>query len=129
MKRHYRLTKGGKVIATEHAEQVALMQWAEAEAHHHPELGLLFAIPNGGHRVPAVAVKLKREGVKSGVPDLFLPVARQDCHGLWLEMKAKDGRVSEKQGDWMEKLEEQGYRVAVAFSAEEAITVIKEYLK
>ena len=76
-----------------------------------------------------MAVKLKREGVKPGVPDLFLPVARQDCHGLWLEMKAKDGRVSEKQGDWMEKLEEQGYRVAVAFSAEEAITVIKEYLK
>lgn len=125
----YRVKRNGAVVPTEHAEQRALMQWAEIEAGRHPELALLFAIPNGGHRIPAVAVRLKAEGVKAGVPDLFLPVARQECHGLWIEMKAKDGRVSPKQGEWMERLEEQGYRVAVAFSAEEAMQILKDYLK
>ena len=33
------------------------------------------------------AMNLKRQGVKAGVLDIFLPVARKDKHGLWIAMK------------------------------------------
>jgi len=40
---------------------------------HYPELRFcLFAIPNGGDRNTLVAMKLRNEGVVSGIPDMFL---------------------------------------------------------
>lgn len=49
-------------------EQTALFHWAAfAAKHEHPELALMFAVPNGGHRHPVVAAKLKAQGVKAGV--------------------------------------------------------------
>lgn len=75
------------------------------------------------------AVNLKREGVKSGVPDLCLPVARGACHGLYIEMKRQGGRVSDNQTEWIKNLREQGYRVAIAYTCEQAIDTIIKYLR
>lgn len=112
----------------EHAEQVALMQWAEIEAKARPELALLHAVPNGGWRHPAVAAGLRREGVKPGVPDLDLPVARGAWHGLRIELKAADGVVSEVQRWWIGRLREQGYRAEVCRGWLAARDLILEYL-
>ncbi len=72
---------------------------------------------------------LKREGVKAGVPDLCLPVARRIWHSLYIELKAGDGRLSEKQKDWVEALSQQGNLVAVAYSFEEAKGILVDYLE
>ena len=113
----------------EHDEQVALMQMVSLIMNRHPELALLHAIPNGGHRNVVVAKRLKDEGVKPGVPDLFLPVARGGSHGLYVEMKRiKGGRVSEVQKDWIRALMAQGYKVEVAKGAVDAFGVIKDYI-
>ena len=42
----------------------------------YPDLELLYHVPNGGSRNKAEASKLKRMGVRAGVPDLVLPVPR-----------------------------------------------------
>src|SRR3990167_7125439 len=42
-----------------------------------PDVRLLFAIPNGGLRNIRVAMNLKAEGVRAGIPDYFLAVPRQ----------------------------------------------------
>lgn len=67
-------------IPTEHWEQVQLFEWSE----NLPELKLMHAIPNGGKRDIRVALKLKEEGVKPGVPDIFLPLSRGGKHGLYI---------------------------------------------
>ncbi len=121
-------SKTGRVIPSEHSEQVALMQWAEIASAHRPLLGLLFAIPNGGQRHPAVAAAMKREGVRRGVPDLFLAVGRCGLHGLFIEMKALDGRLSPEQKRWRDLLVAQGYGVAVAFNFDEAKDILERYL-
>ena len=83
---------------TEHEEQVALMRLVEMHKGRWPELGMLFAVPNGGDRNMLVAKKLKAEGVKKGVPDLCLPLPRGGYHGLYIEMKRqKNGRISPEQ--------------------------------
>lgn len=114
---------------SEEEEQAAVMEWAMLMERQYPELALLFHIPNGADRHPAVAAKLKRQGVKAGVPDLFLPVARGGWHGLWVEMKRrKGGRLSEDQKAWIEALTEQKYMAVRADGAEEACDVIFKYL-
>jgi len=116
----------------EHHEQVTLMRWAEYQAKTRPELALLFAIPNGGARHPAVAGKLKAEGVKAGVPDLFLPVPRtwrgMAFCGFFIEMKAGRNKPTAAQIEWHVKLSQQGFRVAVCYGWEAAKAAIEDYL-
>lgn len=117
-------------IPTESAEQQALFQWAALQEGTHPELSLLHHIPNGGSRHKAEARRLKAEGVKAGVPDLCLPVARGQYHGLYVELKrVKKSRASEEQVAWLAKLAEQGYYVAICKGWEEAMETILGYLR
>ena len=123
---------------TEHDIQSALFTWAQLQIAQHPELGLMFAIPNGGKRekrqdkkgrwFSPTAQKLKKEGVKPGIPDIFLPCARGGSYGLFIEMKAPDGKVSLEQTGIHKLLREEGYAVIVCFSLESAITLITWYL-
>lgn len=118
----------------EHKEQVAVIQWWHL-AHKQfrlPEFAL-FAIPNGGHRHMLTAVRLKAEGVRSGIPDLFLAFAKLDERGnlfggLFIEMKSKEGTESTAQGDVRTYLTKY-YQSVVAYGADEAISLIKAYLR
>lgn len=109
-------------------EQIILFQWAAAQSGRYPELELLFHIPNGGKRDAREAARFKRMGVKAGVPDLFLPVPRNIYHGLWVEMKAPQGKLTPNQKRMLEQLASQGYKAAVCYGWEEATQVIKSYL-
>jgi hypothetical protein len=113
---------------TEHQEQVTLFRWVVLVQSGHPETKLLHAIPNGGHRHKAVAARLKAEGVRRGVPDLCLPVARNGCHGLYIEMKNSKGRLSPEQKKWADALQAQGYRFELCRSWQEAALTIADYL-
>lgn len=112
----------------EHRHQVALMTWAENVRRQYPELAWLHAVPNGGHRSKAAAGRLKAEGVRAGVPDLFLDVARGDWHGLRIELKAEGGRVTREQRVWIDAYRERGYRAEVCVGWLAARDLIVEYL-
>lgn len=121
-----RVIMPGKV--SEHQEQSALIEWAKLNQQRWPELALLFAIPNGGPRHPVVAKKLQAEGVKAGVPDLCLPVARAGFLGLWIELKVPGGRLREVQGTMLGKLRGEGYAAYVCFGWESAVACLSSYL-
>lgn len=110
-------------------EQELVMRWATGQLGNWPELSLLHHVPNGGARSKRTAALLKRMGVKPGVPDLCLPVARGGHHGLYVEMKRLDGgRVSSEQRAWLAALHNGGYCVAVCHGHEQAICVLRDYL-
>jgi len=121
---------------TEHAHQVALFCWAAQNREKHPELKWMFAIPNGGERNIAVASRLKAEGVRSGVSDIFLPCARGMNFGLFIEMKKptdkekkqRAGKESDKQIEFGQHVSEQGYLYAVCYTWEEARRTIEWYM-
>ena len=120
----------------EHSNQVALFMWASMPdtLALYPELVNLFAIPNGGTRDKVSAGKMKAEGVKSGVPDIFLAVARHNCHGLFIELKRdksinkERGVISDNQTKWIDRLMVNGYGVCVCYSYQEAKQVLIRYL-
>ena len=97
-----------------------------------PALKNIFAVPNGGDRHVAVAKSMKAEGVKRGVPDLFLAVPRATnakmAHGLFLEFKSQKGHQSKEQKGWEARLARYGYEYRIVRTADEAIEAVKEYL-
>lgn len=119
-----------KDTRTEHGEQVALIQWRDLFGlRQFPELGLLFAIPNGGKRDATVARKLRAEGVLPGVSDLFLPVARHGFYGLFIEMKRPaGGRLSGEQASFQARVREQNYFAVVCPGADAAIAALQWYM-
>jgi len=123
--------------ALERDEQAALFKWAAAKAQQDARWSLLFAIPNGTSASSmAEAVKAKKTGRRKGVPDMFLPIpafaANGDIkHGLFIELKRRDGRTSDlspEQRIWLAALDYQGYLASVAFGWEHAATMIETYL-
>lgn len=115
---------------TEADEQKALFELCEFHRHRYPQLDLMFHIPNGGKRDAREAAHFKAQGVKAGVSDIFLPVPSSGYHGLFIEMKRRDGgKLSEYQKQWIDALKKQGYQAIVCFGAEAAMEVILNYLK
>lgn len=115
---------------TEEQEQAAIFEWVQLMTPQYPELDLLFHVPNGGLRSKPEAVRMKKTGVKPGVPDLCLPVPRGESHGLFIELKRKHGgKVSPDQKAWIEALTDQGYYAEVCRGAEEACDLITAYLE
>lgn len=111
---------------SEEEMQAAVIAWADAQVH--PALRWLFHVPNGGARDPATGGKLKAQGVRPGVPDLWLPWRTGAYSGLVIEMKRKPNRPSDEQKDWIYHLMDHGWRVEVCYSAAAAIDVLREYL-
>ena len=99
---------------SEHDAQVSLVRYFRLR---YPK-GIVFAIPNGGHRHPATAVKLKAEGVLKGIPDLC--VIREDGEILWLEMKTEKGKLSPDQKTMIKAFIDRGMRVAVGYGFDDA---------
>ena len=145
---------------TEHGHQTALFCWAAAVANSGiaPEMALMYAVPNGGSRgsdrfeAAKTGAMMRAEGVRKGVPDLFLPVPvdatlarckalgdaiahdawsiveNRSIAGLYIEMKIEGGVVSEAQADMIAKLKQQGYAVGVCYSWLEAASLIRTYM-
>jgi hypothetical protein len=112
----------------ESKEQEAIFQWSRLQENVHPELKLLFAIPNGGSRHKLEAYSLKRQGVKAGIPDMLLPIARGHYHGLFIELKVGKNKTSDNQDFWINELQKQGYKVNVCYGFEETRETILQYL-
>ena len=123
----------------EHELQKACVNWF---GYQYPHLkDLLIAIPNGGKRHVKTAAKLKAEGVKAGVPDLFLaaPVGYKVeangrkmiehlSAGFWIEMKTEKGVVRDSQKKYLNLLPEVGYQAVICRSFEEFKKEIELYL-
>lgn len=113
----------------EDAAQAALMQWAHMRKYQDGKVAdYIQHSPNGGLRSIATAARLKCQGTMAGFPDLFLFVPAGGYHGLMIEMKAPNGRLSVAQKKVLPRIESQGYRVEVCYSTESAIEVIQQYL-
>lgn len=99
-----------------------------------PELRWLHAIPNGGSRGDTKLSrmieggKMKAEGVKAGVSDIFFPVRRGNYSGLYIEMKKPGGTATREQMEFGSFVVQQGFAWVVAIGWKEARTYIISYL-
>lgn len=86
----------------EHQIQADYFRYVRFVENRHPALRWIHAIPNGGHRDIRTATRLKAEGVRAGVWDVFVPHPRSDgiqfisC-GLYIEFKAGKNKLTPAQ--------------------------------
>ena len=123
-------TARAKPVDREGLEQAALMR--EIQLRYPDAYRLMFHVPNGGHRHKLVAIKLKGQGVKAGVPDLVLPMARGGYFGLYIEFKAAppfDADVSASQHAFIQALNAQGYLAVVCRGHFDALEALRAYLQ
>lgn len=130
-------------MARKHEEddhQTALFDWLLKQ--YPEEYNIIFAIPNGGKRDIREAARLKRQGVKAGVPDIFVPISKiylVECDdnsltpqqkiipGLFIELKVRGRKETKLQVQMREHLVARGYAVAVCNGWEEAARYLKSY--
>lgn len=126
---------------SESSLQIKLMDWVrkminppekelgEDDRDYYPELWALHAIPNGMLTHPQHAIKAKREGLKTGVADLFLPLATKTKHGLYLELKWKKGVQSDDQILWEQWCVSANYEYYCTNDIDIAKEVLLKYVK
>ncbi len=118
-----------KKIKHEEIEQKALIQRCNLNP---ITRDYLFAIPNGGSRHLIEARNLVLQGVKKGVPDLFLAYPSEPYHGLFIELKRREKKIAnitKEQKQWIARLNAVHYLAVVAYGWEEAWDVIHNYLQ
>lgn len=115
-------------VQPESVIQESFFAWARTNERQFPILKRIFAVPNGGYRHKATAIAMKRQGVKAGVLDVCLPVARKGFAGLWIEFKTEVGKPSDEQKEWIVFLESEGHQVHVLRSWRVAANITVDYL-
>lgn len=85
------------------------------------------AIPNGGKRDLITAVKMKQTGTLAGAWDLFLSIPKGGYSGLYIEMKALKGKLTDHQKEFQEA-NKNDYAFEVCHSLEEFQKSIEQYL-
>ena len=128
-------------VMNESLHQTHLFIWAGNHLVKYPELRWLHSVPNGGLRDKGTAGKMKGEGQKQGVVDVFLDVPRGGYHGLRIELKVPElrdaanqkiqtkGVLSPEQKEWLDHYRTNGYCAKVAYGWIQAKEIIEEYLQ
>lgn len=111
-------------LMAERDEQIALFNALA----YHPELKWAHSVPNGFYSTPAQKRKMKEEGLKSGVWDIFVPVPRGEYHGMYLEMKFAKNKLTKEQKDFGQAMQDQGFHCRVAYGWEQAYDFICQYM-
>jgi len=109
----------------EEIEQCKLFDWIRTI----PELeGNAFHIANERKTHPMRGLLLKRMGVLSGVSDIFVAIPKGGFHGLFLELKAGNNKLSEHQRLFLDKMNQNGYLAICCTGYEAAKAIILTYL-
>jgi hypothetical protein len=109
-------------------ELIKFFEWVSWMSISTPELKAIFHVANERRTSIAHGVRLKRKGVRSGIPDVFCLIPNKDYHGLLMEFKTEKGKLSKTQSECLKLFHALGYCVRVPRSADEAISILKTYL-
>ena len=114
---------------SESNEQQLLFEWAYWNKNKYPGIETMYHIANEGKRSASSGRRLKREGLKSGVSDICLPIARCGYNNLYIELKHGKNKATKEQLEFIRLINENGGKALVVYEADNAIEVIKAYFE
>ncbi len=93
-------------------------------------------IANERQTTPKRGAKLKRMGVRSGMPDVMIfqykinkDTGKLTSVGLAIELKIKPNKPSKNQLEVLEQLNKQGWATHICYDFDKAKSIIDNYLK
>lgn len=105
-------------------------QLQEAVARYLDSRNLLWFHPaNERKTTPQAGARLKRQGVKAGVPDvlIFDTVKARDFDGLAIELKVGTNKTRRTQVEWLKNLNQRGWHTAVCYNLDEVIALVEYF--
>lgn len=114
---------------SEDSELIAFFDYIRWQETLNPILSVIFHVENERKCSWAQGLIRKKKGVRAGVPDIIVPIPKGPFHGLFIELKLPGRKPTVTQQEYMIKLYTLGYCVKIAYSAEQAISILKEYLE
>lgn len=103
---------------------VALWDWFQLQYKNYKDRYLRFEVKQSSKINQVI---LKREGNKAGTSDIFLAVPQAGFCGLWLEVKADKGRLSDNQKSFQAEMEGD-YFCATGYGVDQCMDIINKYL-
>lgn len=114
---------------SEAAEQIKVFEWAYWVKNKYPGIETMYHIANEGKRSASNGAYMKRQGLKSGVSDICVPVARCGYNNLYIELKTRNNKATKEQLKFIELINRYGGKALVVYEADNAIEVIKAYFE
>lgn len=114
---------------SESTEQQLIFEWASWNKNKYPGLETMYHVANEGLRSASTGRRLKREGLKSGVSDICVPVAKSGYSNLYIELKSGKNKATESQLKFISGINKYGGKALVVYEAENAIEVIQAYFE
>ncbi|CAB4203012.1 VRR-NUC domain containing protein [uncultured Caudovirales phage] len=113
----------------EDSELIKFFDWVSWQEKIDPRFKAIYHIANERKTSWIGGKILKSKGVRSGVPDVCVPIPTKSYPGLYIEFKVKPNKLTSNQSDYCQLLHAMGYAVRIAWSGEEALGIVKSYLK
>ena len=123
------LGAGGMKALTESQIQQQFVSWLEHKSLTDSRYANFFKVPNETRGNFAWLTKMKREGLKKGVPDMLCIEPRPPFRGLALEFKCKGGKISKEQQVWLNRFRAAKWLAKVVYTVEQAIAVAEQYME
>jgi len=116
------MTRWKSEVPTEFEEQCKLAEYLDQKGY------CWCHVPNGGNRDAVTGAKMKKQGVKPGVPDVLIFDVPDNRHkGVAIELKRKKGgQLQESQGKWLTKLKYNNWLTKVCHGADKAIDWLEQ---
>lgn len=108
--------------------QTECAKWLKKELYLRGEKQLFYHVPNESKASIGYRMKMKAQGVLSGVSDIVLPLRSQEYSGIYCEIKAKSGCPDADQKEFLNGVEEEGFLAVVINDLETFKKVFSYYL-
>ena len=92
----------------------------------YPEI-MFWHTPNGGRRSIKDGIRFRMMGTRPGIPDLAFLGAAHGYHGLYIELKHGNGRLSEDQLFFESRCIDHGYLYKCFNSVNEVLEIVRWY--
>lgn len=114
-----------KNYSTEASLQKAVVQYLKLK---HPTARYCASLGGQYQKFKSQRMKAKETGYVAGFPDLQITEPRGKFHGLFIEIKLdKRCYASQYQKDWVNDLNERGYRAVICKGLDECLEAIDFY--
>ena len=112
-------------LNTETIEMIKTFDWIRTRPDIEP---FAWHTANERKTSPQAGRLLKRMGVKAGIADIFIAIPNPIYHGLFIEMKVNNGKLSKEQRQFIGGMNSQGYMALCCYSYESARSEIENYI-
>lgn len=113
----------------EYHEQMMLFSRIRNLEDRYPALKFCFHYPSGEARPTRTGAKLRRMGVRRGIPDVLCVWPMGGFHGLAIELKQGRNIPTKEQAAWLWDLHLLGWAVYIHYTWEDAWSTLCRYLR